>query len=106
MTDFSGTTDRVDESGSRRAESERSDLGTTEVDGSAGFACSEVTAGIGTTTPPAVVIVGLAATISDVRDPSSALDFVARRDAVSLIESEAPSPDCKMLVPPAVLVVP
>ena len=106
VTDFSGTTNPVDESESRRAGSERSGLGTTEVDGLAGFACPEVTTEVGTTTPPEVVIVGLAATISDERDPSGALDFVTRRDALSPIESEAPSPDCEMLVPPAVLVVP
>lgn len=105
VIDFSGTISRVEESESRRAESEKSGLATMAVDGLAGFACPEVMTGMETTTSPEVVTVGLAATISDERDPSSAFDFVAEDDALSPVEAEAPFPDCETLVPPAVLVV-
>lgn len=100
---FSGTTSRVEESVSTRAESERSGLGTAEVDGLAGLACPEVMSGMGKTTPSEVVMVGLAATISDETNPLSPCDFDPRGDALSPIESEAPSPDCKTLAVGVVL---
>lgn len=58
VIDFSGATIRVDESESRRADSERSGLGTIEVDGLAGSDFPGVTTGMGKTTPPEVVMAG------------------------------------------------
>ena len=94
VIDFPGTTSRVEALESTRPESERFGSGTAEIDGLAG---PEVITGMGKTTPSEVVIVGLAATISDERDPSSPFDFETSGNSFSPIEPEAPSPDCGRL---------